>query len=606
MQSNYWSNVLSRRTSRRRALAAVGGTAAAAAFLAACGGDDSGGGGESSGLVSKPVDTSKEAKRGGTSKWFLTAEPAGFDLHVGGAPKNNPKNLAVSNLVSAKPGYLTEPDFSDYIPDIAQSWEWAPDGLSITFKIQPNAKWHNKPPINGRAFDMDDLMFSWSRFTTKGRDRGAVVNAANPDAPVLSFTATDRSTAVMKLKEPTVFLLALFAPTTVGKMVILPKETDSTFQLESDLIGTGPYVLTNYQPSVGMTFKKFPDYYEKDFAFVDTIEAPFIIEYAQMLAQFRAGNIYSLGADMRQEDVLQTKKDLPELIVSANAPVGFSGAALNFGYLPGSVFHDERVRQAFSMSFDRDLVIDVLYNAETFRKEGLPVQSYWATSLSAGAGSWRLDPKSKDFGPNSKYFQYLPDESKKLLAAAGYPNGLEIVSSYIPGPQLGDDYLRENQILEDMVRNIGVRPKTNLIDYVTEYPNYRDKGGQYEGYSYIAGPTTADDATGMLVWRYSKAGGAGYLAFDAAGKGDRSGDPQVDSLLKKAQTELDIDKRKGILFDLQRYLAQKQYNVTKPGGADTFQMAWPVLGNFNVYRRDRRTPNYHWWIDDTKPPLKRA
>ena len=39
---------------------------------------------------------------------------------------------------------------------------------------------------------------------------------------------------------------------------------------------------------------------------------------------------------------------------------------------------------------------------------------------------------------------------------------------------------------------------------------------------------------------------------------------------------------------------------------DTFQLAWPVIGNFNVYRGERRTVNYHWWIDDTKAPLRRT
>jgi peptide/nickel transport system substrate-binding protein len=360
-----------------------------------------------------------------------------------------------------------------------------------------------------------------------------------------------------------------------------------------------------------MTFKRFPDYYEKDFAFVETIEAPFVTEYSQMLAQFRAGNIYTLAdgsgfTEIRQEDVLSTKKDIPELVLSSNAPSAFSGAAMNFGYQPGSPFHDERVRQAISMSFDRDLVIDVLFNVEKFRAEGLPVETYWATSLSAGAGSWRLDPKDKEFGANAKYFRHDIAEAKKLLAAAGYANGFETPASYIPGPQLGDDYLRENQVLEDMVRSIGIKPKTNQIDYVTEYPNYRDKGGQYAGYSYITGPTTADDAVGMLTWRYSQAGGAGFLGFDAAGKGDRSGDPKVDEMLKKASAEQDTNRRKALVNELQRYLAQKMYNVTKPGQADTFQLAWPALGNFNVYRRERRTPNYQWWIDDTKAPFKKA
>ena len=130
--------------------------------------------------------------------------------------------------------------------------------LSLTLKIQPDAKWHNKAPVNGRPFVMDDLMFSWRRFIAKGRDHGAVANSANPEAPVLSFTAVDSSTAVIKLKEPTCYLLALFAPTTVGKMVIIPKETDTTFSIEKDMIGTGPYILTDYKPSIGMTFKKAP------------------------------------------------------------------------------------------------------------------------------------------------------------------------------------------------------------------------------------------------------------------------------------------------------------------------------------------------------------
>src|SRR4051794_23903573 len=126
MAGDYWSAIGRHRLSRRRALVTMGAGALGAAFLAACGGSDSDKGsssssGNKSGLVQAPVDTSKTAKRGGTNKWFLNSEPAGFDLHVGGNPKNNPKNLVYSNLVSAKPGVGKEPDYSDYIPDIAKS-----------------------------------------------------------------------------------------------------------------------------------------------------------------------------------------------------------------------------------------------------------------------------------------------------------------------------------------------------------------------------------------------------------------------------------------------------------------------------------------------------
>src|SRR6266550_6799173 len=100
MSNSYWDKIVETRLSRRRALATTGAAAAGAAFLAACGGGDKGGSGNKSGVVSEPADTSKQAKRGGTSKWYLGSEPAGFDIHVGGAPKNPPKNLVYSNLVS--------------------------------------------------------------------------------------------------------------------------------------------------------------------------------------------------------------------------------------------------------------------------------------------------------------------------------------------------------------------------------------------------------------------------------------------------------------------------------------------------------------------------
>src|SRR4051794_23855905 len=98
MARHYWSTLDTARITRRRALVATGAAALGAAFLGACGGSDKpSGGSDSSSLVTKPVDTSKSAKRGGVNKWYLSAEPAGFDVHVGGNPKNNPKNLVYSN-----------------------------------------------------------------------------------------------------------------------------------------------------------------------------------------------------------------------------------------------------------------------------------------------------------------------------------------------------------------------------------------------------------------------------------------------------------------------------------------------------------------------------
>ena len=77
------------------------------------------------------------------------------------------------------------------------------------------------------------------------------------------------------------------------------------------------------------------------------------------------------------------------------------------------------MRQALSLSWDRDLFIDATYNVDAFAKEGIELETRWNTPVYNVADGWWLDPKSKDFGPNAKYYQFNLDEAKKLIAAAG-------------------------------------------------------------------------------------------------------------------------------------------------------------------------------------------
>src|SRR6266480_6013873 len=154
----YWDQVLERRIGRRRAIAASAGGAAAAAFLVACGGSsDSGTGGEAggkkdaSGLLTQPDDTSKSAKRGGTFKWSQSSEPNHFDGGIQGQAQLNVFNgLAYGSLVQNKPGFKEPSSNTEAVGDLAESWEFSPDRLQLTFRLRPGVKWHNKPPVNGR------------------------------------------------------------------------------------------------------------------------------------------------------------------------------------------------------------------------------------------------------------------------------------------------------------------------------------------------------------------------------------------------------------------------------------------------------------------------
>ena len=612
MDSNYWSNVLGRRVARRRALVMAGSTAAGAAFLAACGG-----GSESEtkvqdkeSLVTKPVEVQPaQAKRGGTLRVRHTGDPATLDPSGAINPLNPPARIALNTLVRMGYGTL-KPSDNSIVPDVAESWEIAPDGTQITMKLRQNVKWHNKPPVNGRVMDMDDVLFSWDRFTKKNVYRTGVVNAINPDAPVLSVAATDARTLVIKLKEPLVFALDLFASNPgshSGSMLLLPKETDSTFNPGTDMIGAGPYVMQRYEPSRGFTMRRHPDYYDQNWGFLDQIEFPIITETAATLAQLKAGNVHYFQP--AAADVVTVKNETPQLQLY-DTDIPNTTSVMVFGLIgPGggkSPFVDERVRQAVSMGQDRDLYIDAFFNVDKFRQQGLDVETRWNTSISAIWNGWWLDPKGKDFGPTAKYYKRDLAEAKKLLAAAGYPSGIrDLPSNHITTNELGD-LPKQAEVLEGMLSEIGITTRVNPVDDAKEYtPRFRDGKGQYEGIAFVttAGGTGVGPV-GTLSNQFWSKGGAAFHGFSTSGQNDQSGDPKANEMILKARGELDTEKRRSLVYDIQRYLAEKAYSLMLPGVATGFTMGWPAVGNYRVYRGFQVWDQFRLFLDETKAPFK--
>jgi hypothetical protein len=75
-------------------------------------------------------------------------------------------------------------------------------------------------------------------------------------------------------------------------------------------------------------------------------------------------------------------------------------------------------------------------------------------------------------------------------------------------------------------------------------------------------------------------------------------------MIEKARIERDDEKRKALVFDIQRTLAKPMYTLPLPGFGTGFTVAWPCIGNFRVYQGGRL--NYKLWLDDTKPPIART
>ncbi len=602
MQS-YWERTIAHRVDRRRVLATTGATSIAAALLAACGrGSSSSGGKSASSLVAEPVDTSKQAKQGGVYKGQLTQDVQTLEPSFRSAPAATHSQRAYQNLFSQKPGYLA-PQKDEYEGDVVESWEFSPDRLQLTMKIRTEGKWDTRAPTNGRNVEAADVVSTWNRFAKVASLRADYANSVNPAAPVVSMTATDAKTVSVKLAEPQAGILALLATRSNSGYWVLPKEVDSGFDPKKDQRGSGPYVLTEYVPSARFVYEKSPGYFNKDKLAIQRLEYPIVTEYAQSMAQLKNGGVYTFL--VRSEDILGTKRDTPELNMY-KTDVATTGFRWFFGFENGAKppFRDVRLRQAFSMSIDRDLFIDTFYNVAPFRSAGIDMDRSWNTAARCDAAGWWLDPLSKDFGENVKYYKKDLTAAKQLISAAGFPNGLDVDAHHITTNDYGPDFPPQIQALIGMANDSGLRVKSVPANFATEWQQkYRDVKGNFDGMAFVLQVGSGDP--GDLMFALFNSGGSQFMGFDPNGQSTFKGDPTMDDLTNKMRREFDANKRYQYGFELQRYEAKMQYYPMFPGGANGFNLVWPAVENFAV-NRGGYFLEYYLSINDQKAPLKKA
>ena len=639
--NSYWNKTLRNRVSRRHALKVGGGMAAAAAFLAACGGDDDdggssgggstptgggstgggaatpagGGGGTTSGLISPTEDTFAQAKRGGQLVDFMTAEPRSVDPVNPQANLNNLIAETMQTLISEKPGHL---ELSGYelTGSFAESWEATPE--QITFKIRPGTKWHNIAPVNGRDADSEDVLWSMSHHQELAPLSPLVWEQTSGGGFAGSPSAPDSMTVVVPLTVPLAYAPNWFGAfgSFTGQILMYPKEAadPNVLDVRQTVIGSGPFFVSQHEPSVDFTITRNPEYFDQDFALVDSIHLPILPEYATRQTQLRAGAVHfgRPGNDVvRATDLLTLKNDVPDLQLRV-ADTSINSSVMTFGTQGADVpYFDERVRRAISMAFDRDLDIDVRANVEEFKEAGLPVESFWNSHLAARdafrGGGWWLDPQDSSFGENAKYFQFNLAEAKKLLAAAGYGDGFEVKFGYPNAPQFDRGNIVEPFFF--YLQQLGLTVIDNgYEDYTQGYiPLDRDASGVFEGIGYhsVTGgiPSTISPLS-ALVAEHLPASGVTFHGYSEGGGTGKTGDPVLIEILDKAKVETDVEARKALAHEAQRHLAGKMWSMVEPGSASTFNLAWPAVKNEGVWSSaDASWEKYQIWLDQTQAPF---
>jgi len=446
-------------------------------------------------------------KRGGTMNMAVTWDVATLDVtkSAAGGTITIP-NTVYNRLLGIVGGTDVDPFKVQIEPELAESWERSPDGMSYTFHITPGVKWQNIAPLNGRAFTAADAKFAYDRYATEGVHQSYWVN-------VDSVEAVDDLTLKVNMKRA---VADFIAPLGGRHQTIYPHELVDDGSIEKKAIGTGPMILKEALQSERVSYVKNPDYWERE-VLLDGLDAKIITDASARLAAFRAGQI----------DYGVTPSSLTEVkaLQDSNAGIQVNMTDLGYGAYPFGMnlenpkFADERVRRAISLSMDRDLVIEILYEGLAFVLPAIP----WAFLFD--------ERPTVESGVMGNWVRYDPEEAKQLLQAAGAED-LSISAIYFP---YSESVGRNSELFIDTFRQSGITLTATAVDY-TQF-NSQWIGGTFEEATTSGYPASGFDADNYF-----------YNQIHSQSPGNRwnINDPQIDEWAIAQQTELDPDKRKEI------------------------------------------------------------
>ena len=488
-------------------------------------------GGTAAVLAAPRMARAQQPKRGGVLK-HIGLEPPSFDIH---ATVSYQTQLVSSFVHRTLFKFVNGPQYnpSDFtlVPDLALKVEVSRDGRQYTITLRQGVRWEPRPPVNGRELVAADVKYSLERAAKKSGYASLLGQLEAVETP-------DKYTVRVHLGDAFAPFLHNLAEPWNG---ILPPEVEEKmgdFKAAESLIGCGPFVLERYEPGVKAVFARNPNYYQKGLPHLDKVEWLFVKDRSSQLSLFRAGQVDIPFYDSRipRSDVASFKKSNPAYPIVYWDWLANRTLAMRTDKPP---FSDVRVRRALSMAVDRKKWVAQYLEGQGYEDHG-PVP--------APIREWKLS--AKDPGEGAKYLEYNPAAAKKLLAEAGFPNGLKAKCTHWPG--YGPEYVEDLELLAFNLKQIGV--ELQIVN--EEYGNYIRGSflGKYDETTW--GPSSIFTEVDGYLYNFYKTGQPNNRSHVS--------DTQLDVMLDAQRRYTAKSSRKKVIDEFQRYAAERVYYIYTP------------------------------------------
>ncbi|MGV7029592.1 ABC transporter substrate-binding protein [Methylobacterium symbioticum] len=456
------------------------------------------------------------------------------------------------------------------IPALATSWETAPDGLSLTFHLRPNVKWHD-----GQPFTAADVKWTLENVWTKIHPRNQVTFGK-----VTGVETPDPLTVILRLGQPSP---AILSSLNSNGAQILPKHLyEGTDPLSNPYnnkpVGTGPFKFKEWSRGNHIVLERNPDYWDAGKPYLDRVVFRVLPDAAARAAALEKGEAqYAPLSPVPLKDAARLG-GLPNLRVETTGYEWLSPWLFADFNVERGPLKDVRVRRALAQAIDRAALARVVWF-----NFGVPATSPVPSTLT--------DFHAKDtpaYPFDTKRAEALLDEAGWARGANGTRFSLEI--DYIP---YGDDFKRTAEFLKASLRRVGV--EANIRSQDTPSYTRRIYGDRDFDIAITWFAAFSDPQVGVTRAYWSASVGKNIPWTN--GSGYRN--PEVDGLIAAVQGEADPAKRRAlfrrfqeiVLTDLPTLpLLELKFFTVEAVGLRHGARGDQVYGSFRDFRFDGPAP----------------
>jgi peptide/nickel transport system substrate-binding protein len=480
-----------------------------------------------------------------------------------------------------------DPDTGAVIPNLAKSWEIAPDNLQYTFHLRRGVHWSD-----GEPFTADDVVFTWKTFFAKERDpeSGTVITDEEgrpkyryPSRSTFSQLVNGQEPLVEKLDAYTVRFSTpeIYAPFLIfgGGEEILPKHIlgpafedgtlleswslETAVQSPQEIVGLNKFILESYRPGERIIFSRNPNYWKvnsagKRLPYVDRLIAKIVPDVNSSNVAFAQGKTDFEG--ISPDNVAWVKRgearhDYTVLDMGPSSTTNFVWFNLN----PGSDadgkpfvaphkhawFTDKRFRQAISYGINREgIVRGVFFNrAQVLHGYVSPKQKFW-------------------YNDEIRKYPYDTERSRELFKAMGFYYKNERLYDAEDRPieftlmTNSSNGLRVEMatVFKENMAALGIEVELQSLDFNTIITK-TSSSFDYQACMLGLGGGAPDPYAGKDILM---SGGRLHQWHPQQKKPATEWEARIDKLMLEVGRHTDVEKRKAYYFEVQAILAEQQ------------------------------------------------